>query len=139
MSGDVARVHRIVPDDGDVVRVAGDLLAGGDLQTAVLVSLFCDAPAQPGDVLPDGATDRGGWWAEAIGSRLWLLKRANRVPSTLSRAEQYSREALQWLIDDLVLVAVTVVAEWLGAGLVLNVNLEAPTGDVTPYRYGYAL
>lgn len=140
---DVAIVWNDVARSGDVVASAGDLLTGGDLQTAVLVSLFCDRRAEPGDVLPEGVEDRMGWWADSetdrIGSRLWLLKRAKREPSTLQRAEQYAHEALQWLIDDVVLVGVGVVAEWSGSGMVLNVALTGPQGGVSSYRYGWVL
>lgn len=96
----------------------GDLATDSGLKTAVIVSLFTDRRAEPADALPDGSGDRRGWWADAwparerdrIGSRLWLLSREKELPEVRRRAEDYAREALQWLIDDRIAQAVRVEA-----------------------------
>lgn len=71
---------------------------------AIILSLFCDARDDAAN--PDNPR---GWWGDAVppgnrppwGSRLWTLgPRAKHTPQTLKLAEQYSREALQWLLDD---------------------------------------
>jgi phage gp46-like protein len=77
----------------------GSIIAGDDLRTAVLISLFTDREAETDDVIPDGTTDPRGWWAQAIGSRIWLLYRSKQTAETLRNARDYASEALQWLLD----------------------------------------
>lgn len=75
------------------------------IDSAIVLSLFCDARALAEDRQPDPR----GWWGDALasqpfdrwGSRLWLLaQRAKDVPATLLDAEFYAGEALQWMLDD---------------------------------------
>lgn len=101
-----------------------DLLMDDSLQTAVIISLFCDRLADAADVIPDGTTDRRGWWGDTplpnttdpsggldlTGSRLWLLARSLQVTETLRQAESYATESLQWMIDDGVAGSVTASA-----------------------------
>lgn len=96
----------------------GGLLTAPALETAVMISLFTDARAAPDDRLPPGDGDRRGWWGNAlgddpIGSRLWLLRRAKRLPETLNLARDYIREALAWLVADGIAARVDVSTEWL--------------------------
>ena len=90
-----------------------DLLTDDGLETAVIVSLFTDAPADPGDAIPDGTTNRRGWWGDmpvdaaaqtgtpdVTGSKLWLLDRAVLNTETLARAESYALAALAWMKRD---------------------------------------
>jgi len=114
----------------DLLLDGGDLATDGGLASAVIVSLFSDARALPGDRLPDEArapwdqvtppqvfADRRGFWGDVIppqsaaavqatgkrrstGSRLWLLRREKLTSETLLRAETYAREALAWLLED---------------------------------------
>ena len=84
-----------------------DIRRDPGLETAILVSLFSDRQASVDDSIPDNSGDRRGWWADEtqpdddkIGSRLWLLDRSKTVAEVLPLAEQYAREALQWMIDD---------------------------------------
>ena len=97
----------------------GDLVMGPPLPTLVFVSLFTDARAGDDDRLPPGETDRRGWWGEQLddrplGSRLWLLRRARRLPETLRLAQDYCREALAWMIADGLAARITVTASWQG-------------------------
>lgn len=102
----------------------GDLARDDGLRTAIAVSLMTDRLAAADDAIPDGTTDRRGWWGDLprdgadpdpIGSRLWLLSRAKRTAETLVRAESYAAEALAWLIEDGVAESVTPAASWGGA------------------------
>ncbi|WP_419900683.1 phage GP46 family protein [Roseomonas sp. USHLN139] len=121
MNGDVA----LIWDGGGLVADwqvggAGEVTSAPAIETAVKVSLFTDRRAGPDDKLPLGETDPRGWWGELlddrpIGSRLWLLRRAKRLPETLRLAEDYIREALAWLIDDGVVVRIDVAASWRSA------------------------
>lgn len=89
----------------DLVLTGGDLLLDDSLLPAVMVSLGTDRRAAASDLIPDGTDDRRGWWADfleadAMGSRLWLLARAKNTPDTLTEAQDYTAEALQWLVAD---------------------------------------
>ncbi|MBK0004386.1 phage GP46 family protein [Erwinia sp. S38] len=81
----------------------GDLISGDDLQTAIIISLFTDRVARADD--STDSDDRRGWWGDSgeemsIGSRLWLLRRQKLTTAVAQKAEDYAREALQWLISD---------------------------------------
>jgi phage gp46-like protein len=100
-----------------------DITTDDSLRTAVILSLFLDRRARDDDRLPDGTTDRRGWWADTvapmteatlalrdgavsirrpdrIGSRLWLLSRELQVEEVVRRAHDYAAEALAWLVED---------------------------------------
>ncbi|MDR3438943.1 phage GP46 family protein [Telmatospirillum sp.] len=107
----------------DVSRARGDwqisslqLASGGDLGTAVLISLFSDRAAADDDVIPDGTDNPRGWWGDAgedvpIGSRLWLLARSKLTTAVANKAVDYAKESLQWLITDGVAASVAVTYE----------------------------
>jgi phage gp46-like protein len=104
------------------MRVSGpDLLRDDGIETAILLSLFCDARANTDDNIPDGSTNPRGWWADQFaettgdrwGSRWWLLDRSKPTPNVLKRREDYGREALAWLITDGVAARVDVKVEHL--------------------------
>jgi phage gp46-like protein len=104
---------------GDWLFAPPDLVTGRDLETAATISLFTDRLALPDDPLPDpNDGDRRGWWADweadggPLGSRIWLLSREKETEEVRQRAEDYCREALQWMIDDDVADAVEVIAAW---------------------------
>lgn len=132
---------------GDLIVVGNDLAVDDGLETAVIISLFTDARAQTDDVIPDGTGDPRGWWGDSVanddgdqtGSRLWLLDREKQQTSVLERAEQYAREALQWMLDDQVVSEIDVEAEIVREGMLgIGVRLQRPRGDAVQYRYEYA-
>ncbi|MDR2187040.1 MAG: phage GP46 family protein [Azonexus sp.] len=113
------------------------------LDTAVILSLFTDARAQPDDVTP-APDDKRGWWGDAFaapaadrfGSRLWLLGRRKQLPSVLAEARGYAEEALAWLIADGIASRVEVDAfiprpETLG----LTIAITRPNGEPVRYRF----
>lgn len=118
---------------------AGDLESGGDLQTAMIISLFTDRRARRDDEI-DG-NDRRGWWGDTgnhydIGSRLWLLKRQKLTTTVARRAEDYTREALQWLLDDGVVGAVDIHAQIIWpSGLVVHIRYHRPDGSTDAVRF----
>lgn len=126
-------------------RLAGpDLAAGDDLASAVLISLFTDRRAEDGDRAPAGA-DLRGWWGDLgrtrpLGSKLWLLERAKQTEATRLAAEDYARDALQWLIEDGVAAAVDVAASWQGPGFlgVVVVVTEPSGGAARTFNYQWA-
>jgi phage gp46-like protein len=101
------------------------------LATAVIVALGTDALADPSDILPDpDSTDRRGWWGNLdareiwdgwdIGCKLWLLTRSKIVGpdawegATVTRVEQYIRDAIQPFIDRRIGSSMWVKAERVG-------------------------
>lgn len=114
------------------------------LETAVLLSLFTDRRAEPDDALPGSDVDRRGWWGDAwpdtpgdrIGSRLWLLSREKQTTAVLGRAQQYGREALDWLIVDGIASTVDVVASIPRNGiLALEIGITRPANPPIRYRF----
>lgn len=128
----------------DLARAGADLAAEVGLETAVIVSLFTDRRAGPDDVLPDGTSDRRGWWGDSyaladgdrIGSRLWLLSREKHLPAVAARVRQYAEEALAWMIEDNLAKAVRVETELQPSGrLALAVTIERPAGTPLTYKF----
>lgn len=92
-----------------------DYINGNEILTNIIASLFTDARARDDDILPDGSTDKRGWWGDSfsdkkIGSRLWLLSREKQLSSVLTRAQEYATESLQWMINENLIKSVTVTA-----------------------------
>lgn len=109
---------------------------------AVIISLFSWRRANPDDELP--TEDRFGWWGDTfateqndrIGSRLWLLSRAKLTNDTLTKAEGYVREALQWLIDDNVAARIDVQVEREGIDrMEIGVTIYRTTGQPVELRF----
>jgi len=91
--------------EGDLKFENGDLVRENGLTTAVIISLFTDRRADEDDQI-DNPDDRRGWWGDLleeddqIGSKLWQLERAKTTPETMTKAKQYIKDALQWMLDD---------------------------------------
>lgn len=88
-----------------------DLATDSSLDTAIVISLFTDRY--------DRQSQQGGWWGDnyvdspnTLGSRLWLLNKSKIDVQTLRNAENYAREALQWLLDDKLLTDLTINCQW---------------------------
>lgn len=130
---------------GDWTVANGALASGNDLYTAVLISLFTDRRAAPSDKIPDGTTNRRGWWGDIDsngntdlwGSRLWELDRSKSpTPQVLAFAQTICQEALQWLITDGIAATVDVQASWNDVNfLALLVTITKPDGTKVPLFY----
>lgn len=134
----------------DMALTSGALLGDDGLRTAILISLFSNARAPAGADLPERGDDRQGWWgdefaaantatsgpaseADALGSTLWLLRRAKLLPAVVEQARAAAAAALGWLVRDGVASSVTVLAQARGADsgaglLALGVVLDRPAG-----------
>lgn len=131
----------------DLVAEANDLVRDAGLETAILLSLYTDRRAEDGDVLPLGETDRRGWWGDAVpvvegdrmGSRLWLLAREKQTDTVRRRAEEYVREALQWLVDDRVASRIEVAVSFPRSGAIgITVDIYRPGADsAAAYRFDH--
>lgn len=125
----------------DLVYSGGALLdSGEDVETAVLNSLLCDAPALPGDPV-SADTPRRGFWpdrfeidGDVFGSRLWLLEQAEATPETAQRAVSYAQEALQWMVSDGIASAVSAAAEVHGEDIYIATAITLKSGAVE--RFG---
>ncbi len=126
---------------GDWSVVAGGLETGDDLETAILLSLFTDRLARSDDSI-DGS-DRRGWWGDTdadypIGSRFWLLKRQKLTTQVATKAEDYAKEALQWLIDDKVVSSITATAQIVyPTRLYLTIVYQQPSKDPVSAKFGW--
>lgn len=145
----------------DCAMLEGDLAAESGLETAVILSLFCDARAREDDVIPDGTGYRRGWWADSVaplaqggltvredasaahdvlGSRLWLLSREKQLPEVVRRARDYAEEALRWLVTDGVAAGVSVAASVPRQGLLrLDIRIRLASGGEYRRELDYPL
>lgn len=122
---------------GDIALESGDLAIDHGLATPVLISLFSDGRAGA-DILPVGETDPRGWWpdtaADRFGSLLWLLSREKMLPETATRAAEYAKRALRWLVDEGIAATVGVEAGLRPpSGLLLVVRISR--GQNRKYDY----
>lgn len=122
----------------------GTLADDNDLGTAVMLSLFSDRTALPDDPIPDQGPIRG-WWADTfrtypLGSRLWLLWREKQTETTRRRAEEYTREAMQWFIAARIAKTIEVSATWVRQPrgfLEIVVVMTPPVGERRIFRYAF--
>lgn len=132
---------------GDLVLFGFDLERDDGLETAVIISLFTDRRASSEQIPPEYEQDdlRGYWGdianasaTDQTGSLLWLLSREKQLPQTLSRAEQYCRDALAWMIEDVLATKIEVAASFQSRGvMLLETDIYRPDGSVVRYRYNY--
>jgi len=128
----------------DWVLTGDDLDTSDDLETAVLFSLFTDCRAPDGTVPPDGTTDLRGCWIDGVegfsmGSMLWTIENGKKAGSMLTHARTICEQALQWLIDDGVVGAISVATTWRnGSTLNITITLTAPDGSDRTFTYGWA-
>lgn len=108
-----------------------------DLTTAVLISLFTDAPADGDDIIPDGTVFRRGWWADtSMGSKLWLLERSKAMPAVADLVRQYAMAALAWLVTDRIAAEVEAQAQWFNSTmLVLTVTITRGSARPVSIRF----
>jgi phage gp46-like protein len=133
--------------NGDIAVDGLDLARDDGLETSVIISLFTDRRATPEQVpveLPQD--DLRGYWGDVrpevegdtTGSLLWLLSREKQLPVILTRAEQYCREALAWMIEDKIATRVDVAAEYIATGwMLITTDIYRPDGEPVRYRYQY--
>lgn len=128
-------------NNADIAVENADIVLDNSVGTLVIISLFTDRRALDSDVLPDGGTDRRGWWGDSyqkrsIGSRLWLLSREKQMSVVLRLAKFYAEEALEWMSEDGHIRSAVVSATSPADGfLLLNVQLTLPDGSVLPLEF----
>lgn len=121
---DIALIWNGETGQAECAIAGGDFVMDAGLRTAVIISLFTDALADPSDSLPDGTDDRRGWVGDVppsgsadgvtdpIGSTLWLYEGQRQTEPIRRRIEVSARDALAWMIRDRVADAVDVTATY---------------------------
>ncbi len=141
---DIALAWSNVTMSADISLAGVDLQTDEGMETAVIISLFTDKRAPDDAVIPDGSTNRRGWWGDVvaevpgdeIGSLLWLLERVTLTAENMRLAQDYASDALAWFVTDGVAksVTVTVTRMSLEAALMTIVILK-PDGNTGTYTY----
>lgn len=121
--------------DGDFAKTKG-------FNTALKMSLLTDSRASASQV-PDPVRRRG-WWGNfllgfanyELGSLMWLLNQARATQDTLNSAINFTRDALQWLIEDGHLDRINVTADYTNAtDLVVHIDLIRSNNVVQSFGY----
>jgi phage gp46-like protein len=123
----------------------GDIQTDEDIETAVLISLFCDRRANDDEI---DVLDKRGWYGDLYsiqqndktGSKLWLLKREKLTALTIARIRNYSNEALAHLVEDKRVKDIDVNVEKLATeAVLLTVKVTLFTNEIKQYQYDYSL
>ena len=120
-----------------------DLASGNDLETAVAVSIFSEAPTLGGPPFPVG------WWGNSyatgtetvLGSQIetYLTTPINNPQALLRSMEKDAANALQWMIDDGVAASVTPVATFLtNSAVQLAIAIVQPTGTQQTFSWAWS-
>lgn len=144
----MADAAMVMTENGGALILSGfDLVRDDGLETGVIISLFTDRRASPEQITAELPQDdlRGYWGdignaipSDKTGSLLWLLAREKQLPQVLGRAQQYCREALAWMVEDLIATRVEVTTEFAARGWMwITVDIFRPTGSPVRYRFNY--
>lgn len=120
----------------------GDVVRDDGLETAVIISLFTDRRVTE-EEKPYLANSKRGYWGDLfseidgdkMGSRLWTLEREKRTTEVLRRSEDYAREALQWMIEDGVVLSISANASYdENKFLIIDLEIRKPLGNESRYQ-----
>lgn len=116
---------------GDIATALDDLKSDDGLETAVIISLFTDARHEG---------ERGFWASSVIGeewgSKLWTLAREKSTPDIPSRAKEYCREALKWMIEDNIASSVEIEAEYLSREMLgIKISIKRPNDKTENFAF----
>ena len=110
------------------------------LTRAVIISLFSWRRADEGDDI-ESDVSKQGWWGDSfstdrIGSKLWEILRQKLNDETIAKAQEYSRAALQWMIEDGLVTEINVEAERDSSDFNrLNLKVELISNTRTVYEF----
>ena len=117
--------------------VAVDVETDSGLNTAVYLSLFTDARADPTTVLD--ASDLRGWWGDEfgeIGSLLWQLTRGKATDEAVSNAGVWAEQSLAWLVASGVAQSVIANASRIGLyAISIVIQIARPSNTTSTFRY----
>lgn len=139
---DFATIWDQATASGDWLMSGTQVATGGDLATSILISVLSDRLAEVDDEIPDLTSDARGWWGDIdedyrVGSRIWLLTRSKQSPAVLLRAKDYLFEALQWLIDDGVVMKFDIVTEFFENQLRAGVTAYRRDGSTIAQNFSW--
>jgi phage gp46-like protein len=148
--GDIRIVFDNATGTGDFAMSGSGLMTGLPLETALLISLFTDAEADPGDRVFD--TDPRGVWFDTysaledpalpviandrIGSKLYQVFNMPRTQETLNWMEDQIVISTNWMLVDGVASSVEATGYFTGSGGV-GAEIAIGSNGIT-YRYDYA-
>lgn len=115
----------------------GDLKRDQSLQTSILISLFCNS--QDSLYNEDTLGESRGWWASSDhGSLLWQLNRTKTTTNLAGIAEDFSKKALQWMIDENVASKIDVEATVTSGKLTIKINV-IKNGNASPESFQFSV
>lgn len=123
----------------------GILELDNGLQTAIYISLFTDRRIGEDDEIPDRSNDRRGYWGdtledEPLGSFLWTLDREKITTSLLNKIDTYSKDALNWLIEDGIASEINTIVERDSKNIEqINIEIQIIKPDEKSESYRYSL
>ena len=129
----------------DIIIQNGILELDNGLQTAIYISLFTDRRIGEDNEIPDRSNDRRGYWGdtledEPLGSFLWTLDREKITTSLLNKIDTYSKDALNWLIEDGIASEINTIVERDSKNIEqINIEIQIIKPDEKSESYRYSL
>ncbi len=119
--------------------VARDVSLDSGLDTAIYISLFTDARADPESARD--TTDLRGWWGDEfgqVGSLLWQLINGKATDEALANAKVWAEDSLAWLVSDGVAASVSATVARIQL-YAISITIEIAKPDNTKSTFRYAL
>lgn len=113
----------------DISFTNGDFSLTYGLDTALLLSIFCEVRASSSEVpMPEM---RRGWWGNTVsgfdnyemGSKIWELEQARRDNVTLGLLKTYTINCLQWLVEDNLTKQINADTSFIVGGIRIDVDI----------------
>lgn len=117
----------------------GDIVTADTLDTAILMSIFCERRADASEV-PESHRRRGWIGNEVtpgfeIGSKFWLYEQARVTRSILLGLQSVILDGLAWMIEDSISVGHTAETTLSAGQVSVTVNMERPSSKVDKRSY----
>jgi phage gp46-like protein len=113
-----------------IIKIADD----GSAKAEMILAIPTEDDSLMTDAYSSIMVQQGSWFFDlTFGSRLHLLSRVKNTEHAAALAEEYTKEALQWLINIKKLMAVNVVAIRAGHRLQLFVTMTKPNGKLVSF------
>lgn len=126
----------------DIAVENGDFATVGGLETAIILSTFCDKRANQNEARQ--ITARRGWVGDvyiaqnfSLGSKLWLLSQARLNGETINNCTNYLQDAFAWMVEDGYLKSVNVASkgDYAEQSITSRVTFVEPDGQQTTLQY----
>lgn len=114
----------------------GDLKGTESFDTAILMTLFCEARASASEI--KDASRRRGWWGNILsptpgfelGGKDWLLEQSRKTQDTLNQGITYLQNAFGWFVQQGYANKVTVTGNLTVNGMDRQVTLHIEKDQV---------